>query len=114
LNALTNFGWSLFEGPWVYHGKVKLQGKGKLTAPVYSYAHGASFCAIVGGYVIAQRYYFGDFCSGRIWYFKVGPMGRGPGRVVELDRVPDLVSFGEIGSTLYAVSMDGTVYRIGS
>jgi glucose/arabinose dehydrogenase len=111
LNALTNFGWSRWEGAWIYHPSVKLQGTGKLTAPVYLYQHLVGACAIVGGYVLHGRYYFGDFCTGGISSFRVGPKGRA-GRAIDVGRVRDLVSFGLVGSVLYAVSMDGTVFRL--
>ena len=57
------------------------------------------------------RYFFGDFCSGWISSFKTGPKGRAS-KPVDGSRVPDLVSFGEVGPELYAVSMDGGIYEL--
>jgi glucose/arabinose dehydrogenase len=119
LEALTNFGWSRFEGPTLYHPDVRLRGKGTLAGPVFAYLHGTDSCAVVGGYVyrgslvraLRGRYVYGDFCTGFVFSFKVGPRGRAsiPQR---FDTIPNLVSFGEVGGELYAVSMDGTVYRL--
>jgi glucose/arabinose dehydrogenase len=118
VNALTNFGWSHFEGTRIYNRKVKLQGKGKLTGPIYVYPH-SDTCAIVGGYVYRGsavpaargRYFYGDYCSGAVWSFKTGAKGRA-GSPTRASTIEDLVSFGRIGNELYAVSVDGTVYAL--
>jgi glucose/arabinose dehydrogenase len=109
LNALTNFGWSRYEGPSVYHPNVKLQGSGRLTLPVYAYLHGAA-CAIVGGYVYRARYFYGDYCTDDVYAFKTGRKGR-TSRPGQVGAVPGLVSFGLVGSNLYGASMQGTIFR---
>ena len=85
---------------------------GKLVFPVWTYTHSNGSCAIVGGYVVRGRYYFGDNCSGVVWSFKVGKKGRAS--AVRADtRVPSLVSFGrDSAGNVYAVSLLGEVSEL--
>jgi hypothetical protein len=113
-----NFGWDVFEGRNRYE-----QGTARSpVAPVLAHSHGEGFCSIIGGYVIrdrslrgtryAGRYIYGDLCNPelRLAFLK---RPRAPTRTTGL-RVSNLVSFGEDGrGRVYAVSMDGPVYRIG-
>jgi glucose/arabinose dehydrogenase len=74
----ANFGWRLMEGLHCYNPSSGCN-TGGLTAPVTEYAHGSGDsigCAVIGGYVyrghshpeLSGRYFFGDECSGHIWY----------------------------------------------
>jgi hypothetical protein len=38
--------------------------------PIAEYSHSLG-CSITGGYVWKGRYYYGDFCSGRVWSLRV-------------------------------------------
>jgi len=68
----ANFGWDQYEAFSCFQGPCTSTGK---AFPVASYSHGANGCAVIGGYVyrgtrypvLAGRYLFGDYCSGRIW-----------------------------------------------
>jgi hypothetical protein len=84
---------------------------------VYSHALG---CSVTGGFVyrgkarkdLVGRYFYGDYCSGTVWSFKVVK-----GKVTSLRKegftIPSLSSFGEDArGGLYAVSQGGTIYRI--
>ena len=75
---------------------------------------------ISGGYVYRGtavraargRYFYGDFCEGTIWSFRVGKHGRASAAAVS-GNVPSLSSFGVDGhGELYAVSLGGTLYRL--
>ena len=113
-----NFGWDVFEGRNRYE-----QGNApRPVAPVLAHSHDEGFCSIIGGYVIrdrslrgtryARRYVYGDLCNPelRLAFLK---RPRAPTRTTGL-RVSNLVSFAEDGQgRVYAVSMDGPVYRIG-
>ena len=58
------------------------------------------------------RYVFGDFCRGRIESARLRPGGATQQRTTRLN-VPNLSSFGEDArGRVYAVSLDGPVYRI--
>jgi glucose/arabinose dehydrogenase len=116
-DAPANLGWPYFEGR-----SMKLSGgPAGITAPALALRHGPAMCAIVGGFVVrtptlAQlrgRYLYGDVCSGRLRSVRLA------GRRAVDDRsehmvVPYLVSFGrDGGGRLYAISVNGRVYRAG-
>ena len=112
-----NFGWDVFEGRDRYEdgsapGHVR---------PVITHSQDGGWCSIIGGYVIRDRSLRGSRFGGRYVY---GDCAIRPPRsvpeasagAVEVDglRVSNLVSFGEDGQgRIYAISLDGPVYRIG-
>jgi glucose/arabinose dehydrogenase len=113
-----NFGWDVFEGRAAYEGGA---APGHVR-PVLQHSHSASgYCSITGGYVMRDRslgrgwtgrYVYGDYCNGRL---RVSHLRRptASSRATRLS-VSNLVSFGEDGrGRVYAVSLDGPVYRIG-
>ncbi len=119
--AGINYGWDVMEGNHCFEPSVGCSAAG-LRMPVYEYPTGRN-CSIVGGYVyrggampgLHGRYFFGDYCSGRIWSFVLG--GGAATQVTEwtsqLGSVPELSSFGlDAGGELYVVSLAGDVYRI--
>jgi glucose/arabinose dehydrogenase len=68
-----NYGWRIMEGTHCFNpNPCSTTG---LTLPVVEYDHSAGNCSVTGGYVYRadtyQRmkglYFYGDFCSGRIW-----------------------------------------------
>jgi glucose/arabinose dehydrogenase len=112
-----NFGWDVFEGRESYEGG---RAPGHVP-PVLQHTHASGFCSITGGYVMRDRslgrgwtgrYVYGDYCDGTL---RVAALRRprSRSRATRL-RVDSLVSFGEDGlGRVYAVSLDGPVYRIG-
>ncbi|HEY7562582.1 MAG TPA: PQQ-dependent sugar dehydrogenase [Gaiellaceae bacterium] len=117
VGSLVNFGWDVFEGTHVYEDK-KPNDAGRLVGPIAEYSHDEG-CSITGGFVYrgehvpsAQgRYFYGDYCSGRLWSLE----RTGDGARVRRLRfeVPELSSFAEDGSgELYLLTLDGTVYRL--
>jgi glucose/arabinose dehydrogenase len=112
-----NFGWDAFEGRQRYEGG---SAPGALR-PVLQHTHASGFCSITGGYVIRDpalgrgwtgRYIYGDYCDGTLRLAHL----RRPDAVSHATRlkVNSLVSFGEDGrGRVYAVSLNGPVYRIG-
>ena len=118
LARLANYGWSAFEGRAKYKD-TQINTRAPLTAPVYVYSHSQG-CSVTGGYVYRGRsvpaargrYFFGDYCSGRIWS---GTLSRGSLRVrQEPFTVSSLTSWGEDArGELYAVSGDGKVFKLG-
>jgi glucose/arabinose dehydrogenase len=120
LDKLANYGWSRYEGYSVFDRGHRYAKAGVKVRPqlVYSHAHG---CSITGGYVYRGkavraargRYFYGDYCSGTVWSFRVGAHGRASAAVVS-GQVPSISSFGVDGSgELFATSLDGTLYRLG-
>ena len=116
--GLVNFGWHVYEGRSSYtSGQL---GPGTLTMPVAQYSHGDDGCSVDGGYVYrgtqipaaAGRYFYGDFCSGKVWSFVVRN-GVATDQRTEPFKVTNLSSFGEgPGGELYLVSLGGTIYRL--
>jgi glucose/arabinose dehydrogenase len=113
----ANFGWRAFEGTHRYDSGLSVPGA---IGPVLEYTHDAGGCSVTGGYVVrdprlpslAGRYVYGDFCVGRLLSAKLAVGGATAKRALGL-RVPQLSSFGEdtLGR-VYAVSLDGPVYRL--
>ena len=114
--GLVNFGWDVYEGSRSFEDKAL--GPGKLVQPVVEYRHGDE-CSVTGGYVYRGtkvaaakgRYFYGDYCSGRIW--SVRAAAPKAGARVEGFRVKSLSSFGEdLAGELYLVSQGGTIDRL--
>jgi glucose/arabinose dehydrogenase len=110
VGTLANYGWPKFEGRATYDPSRPFTTTGPLVRPVQTYSHRQG-CSVTGGYVVGGRYYYGDFCSGTIWSFRAGS-----GRLsapVQLGHISNLSSFGLDGNgTLYAVSLDGGLYKL--
>jgi glucose/arabinose dehydrogenase len=112
-----NFGWDTFEGRNRYESG---SAPGHIP-PVIQHTHGEGFCSITGGYVIRDpalgrgwtgQYIYGDYCDGTLRLARPRrPVARS--RATRM-KVNGLVSFGEDSrGRVYAVSLDGPVYRIG-
>jgi glucose/arabinose dehydrogenase len=111
VGTIANYGWPKYEGTSTYDASRPFTTKGLLVRPVLTYSHGEG-CSITGGYVVGGRYYYGDYCSGTIWSFKAGAAGK-LSAPVQTGRISNLSSFGVDGSgTLYAVSLDGNLYKL--
>jgi glucose/arabinose dehydrogenase len=119
LNALPNFGWSVYEGRVRFKDEPLTQ-RGPLIAPVAVYSHSLG-CSVTGGYVyrgsavpaMAGRYLYGDYCSGRMWSIAARG-GRAVGQPrLESPRLANLTSFGlDANGELLAVTQDGKLYRM--
>lgn len=115
--AGANLGWRVFEGRSRYSPGESAPGH---IPPVIQRFHSDGNCSITGGVVVRDavlsalrgRYIFGDLCRGRIESARL----RGTkARNVHATRlqVSQLSSFGEDGRRrVYALSLDGPVYRI--
>jgi glucose/arabinose dehydrogenase len=116
----VNFGWSRFEGLHVYDSGRPLLTKGRYVKPIVEYPHSLG-CSVSGGYVYrgtavpaaTGRYFYGDYCSGRIWSTRV-VSGRATARRLEPFTLQGLSSFGEDDdSELYLMSVSsGDLYRL--
>jgi glucose/arabinose dehydrogenase len=115
--GIENYGWDLYEGSRRFEDGSA--GGGKLVFPVAEYDHERG-CSITGGFVYRGtarrsergRYVYGDYCSGTVWSFRMSG-GAATGARVEPFRIESLSSFGEnAAGELFAVSHDGTIYRI--
>jgi glucose/arabinose dehydrogenase len=117
LDKEYNFGWDVFEGSEVHEDKPLTPG-GILVEPLAEYSHDLG-CSVTGGYVYRGeelrdeawgRYFFGDYCSGRIW--SIARSNGQASRRGHAFRIPEITSFGEdLDGELYALSREGGVYR---
>ncbi len=112
-----NFGWDSFEG----RSRYESGGAPGHVPPVLQHTHNEGFCSITGGYVIRDpslgrgwtgRYIYGDYCDGtlRLAHLRRPATSSSATRL----KVNSLVSFGEDSrGRVYAVSLNGPVYRLG-
>jgi glucose/arabinose dehydrogenase len=119
--AGANFGWPDLEGTAQTKSDIKAPGS---IPPVLIYKRTGKpnepNCAVTGGYVVRDpglpsldgRYLYGDFCNGSLRSFELAGHHASDDRPAGL-AVPRLASFAEDASGhLYAVSLDGPVYRV--
>ena len=111
-----NYGWNILEGFVCYTPGCSTAGK---TMPIHAYDHSLG-CSVTGGTVyrgtvnngMAGIYFFGDYCSGRIW----GIQRENNSWVVQslADTVLLLSSFGEdeAGELYAADRAGGRIYHI--
>lgn len=114
-----NYGWRVLEGRHCYNASSCNQS-GKVL-PIAEYSHDFG-CAVTGGYVyrgarhpsLRGAYFYGDYCSGRIWAMDAAAALRGTSRVRQvLDTSLAISSFGEDQSgELYVVNLNGSVYKL--
>jgi glucose/arabinose dehydrogenase len=114
-----NFGWNRYEGDARYGSEALVPGW-RYVPPVHVYRHGDDGCSVTGGYVYRGarvptargRYFFGDYCSGRVWSLRIVG-GKATSVRREAFDVASLSSFGEDArGELYLASLDGPVYRL--
>jgi glucose/arabinose dehydrogenase len=116
--GIENYGWDVYEGRHTYEDKP-LNPVGHLVMPVFEYSHDLG-CSVTGGFVYRGqdipaargRYFFGDFCSGRMWSFILRD---GTARDVRRDSLPvgSLSSFGEDEKgELYILTLEGDVLKL--
>ena len=112
----SNFGWSAFEGTSRLNEDQTAPNE---VPPILTYGRDEG-CSVTGGYVVrddtlpalAGRYVYGDFCAGELRSLKPASPEAEDDRSLGLD-VPSLSSFGEDNQGhIYAVSLDGPVYRL--
>jgi glucose/arabinose dehydrogenase len=118
----VNYGWDVMEGRHCFEPSSGCSTSGK-TLPLTEYAHsvtGTDNCSVTGGYVyrgnrytlLRGGYFYGDFCSGRIWVLSATASAPATGRELPI-LVPGLSSFGESeGGELYLVDHDGTIRQL--
>lgn len=113
----NNFGWSAFEGNDRFNQD---QMAPNAVPPILTYNHDDGGCSVTGGYVVRDRslpalygrYVYGDFCVGDLRSFKPATPDAQDDRPLGLN-VPSLSSLGQDNEGhIYAVSLNGPVYRL--
>jgi glucose/arabinose dehydrogenase len=113
-----NYGWNVMEGLHCFIDP-SCDSSG-LTLPVAEYAHAAGDCSVTGGFVyrgaqypsLQGIYFYGDFCSGRIWGLR--RVGTAWENQLLLDSDLQISSFGEdeAGNLYVADLAGGAIYKI--
>ncbi len=112
----ANFGWSAFEGNDRFNSD---QTAPDAVPPVLTYGHDDG-CSVTGGFVVRDRslpallgrYVYGDYCAGELRSLEPAVPHARHDRSLDLN-VPSLSSFGQDNDGhVYAVSLDGAVYRL--
>jgi len=113
-----NWGWDNMEGFHCFEPASGCDMNG-LALPVVEYSHAEGGCSVTGGYVYRGSpyprmqgvYFYGDYCSGRIWGLK-----RDNGNwysTLLLDTDMNISSFGEDeAGNLWVVNLAGTIWQI--
>jgi putative cell wall-binding protein/glucose/arabinose dehydrogenase len=113
-----NFGWDVLEGRHCFEPSSGCSAAGKV-GPIAEYDHGQG-CSVTGGHVyrgpvspaLLGRYFFADYCSGRLWDLEaVGGATQTPRLLLSTGL--NISSFGEdVNGEVYIVGHGGTIHRI--
>lgn len=113
----ANYGWNITEGRHCYRGS-SCDTSG-LVVPIAEYDHSQG-CSITGGYVyrgaafpgLQGLYFYGDYCSGRIWTLHQASAGQWQQREL-LQSDLKISSFGEDqAGELYITDLQGGLYQV--
>ncbi len=133
----VNFGWNKMEGAHCYPPGEDCKKDG-LALPIFEYPNNANYmktligwdqndaqgCSVTGGYVyrgsqipeLYGHYIFGDYCTGKVWSFKVKDgtsQNYAEWNLKGLKEDLYLSSFGEDGKgELYIVNHTGSIYKL--
>jgi glucose/arabinose dehydrogenase len=115
----ANYGWNIFEGNECFRPETGCEPPPRYAAPVHVYGHDLG-CSVTGGYVyrgpgnpdMAGRYFYGDYCSSRVWSLR-RVEGAWENVLVAETGFP-ISTFGEdeAGRLYVADHTGGVVYRI--
>lgn len=137
-SAGSNFGWNIMEGNHCYPPESNCNDSG-FVLPVFEYPNNANYfktligldqphvkgCSVTGGYVyrgtkipeLNGHYFFGDYCTGKIWSFKledgIAAQFKDWDELIFDSGQPMISSFGEDGTgELYLIDHGGIIYKM--
>jgi glucose/arabinose dehydrogenase len=118
----ANYGWSVMEADHCFKPASGCKTAGKVL-PLGAYGHGvgdSNGCAVQGGFVyrgsahpeLVGRYFFSDYCSGKIWDVNAAGPARQPLQFLLASKL-QVTGWGQ-GSDgeLYVVATNGGLYRL--
>lgn len=113
-----NYGWRLMEGKHCFNPGSNCN-PGGLKLPILEYSHDDGSCSITGGYryrgskmtSLRGAYFYGDFCSGKIW--RARPSSGTWNSLLLADTDFNISTFGEdLAGELYVSDLNGAVYKL--
>lgn len=113
-----HFGWNTMEGNHCFEPPDNCDTEGKVL-PVTEYGHDQG-CSVTGGYVyrgerypsLAGTYFYGDYCSGRIFALRQNESGAWEDALA-LQSGRNIASFGEDErGELYLLDLKGDIFRL--
>lgn len=120
-----NYGWRILEGDHCYNPPTGCIAPARYSAPVAVYPHGVNDsigCSVTGGYVyrgpgnaaMQGFYFYGDYCSGRIWGLRFDGVSWQTQQLAQ--PAINISTFGEsqAGNLYVADLASGTIYEITS
>ncbi|MGE5263641.1 MAG: PQQ-dependent sugar dehydrogenase [Acidobacteriota bacterium] len=120
-----NYGWRILEGNHCYNPPTGCIAPARYSGPVVEYPHGVNDsigCSVTGGYVyrgpgnaaMQGFYFYGDYCSGRIWGLRFDGTNWQTQQVAQ--PAINISTFGEsqAGNLYVADLASGTIYEITS
>lgn len=114
-----NYGWRCYEGKQPFKTD-SCQDASKYTMPILEYDHKDGRCSVTGGYVyrgsrypaLTNKYFYGDFCSGQIFY--ASKKGKEWSNVPVATTPYAISTFGEgnDGELYFADFQTGSIYHL--
>ncbi|MFA5353247.1 MAG: PQQ-dependent sugar dehydrogenase [Thermodesulfovibrionales bacterium] len=114
-----NYGWNILEGSLCFKPSAGCVPPPRYVPPVAEYSHSQG-CSVTGGYVyrgaafsgLRGIYFFGDFCTGRIWGLHRENEGFGLRLLADTDFRISTFGEGEDGNIYVADRSLGNLFRI--
>jgi len=114
-----NYGWSRFEGKLCFKPELGCVPGSRNVFPSRQYTH-ALGCSVTGGYVyrgaefpmLEGIYFYGDFCTGRLWGLRRTAGGFGQKLLASTGLQISTFGEGEDGSVFVGDYSQGSLYRI--
>ena len=116
--AGVNYGWNIMEASTCYNASSC--NRSGLELPAHEYSHSDGSCSVTGGFAyrgtalpeIAGRYFYADYCVGKVHSFHYQNGVATDKRSWDLPAVGSVTSFGEdAAGELFLVSGNGSVYK---
>jgi hypothetical protein len=113
-----NYGWRCYEGSLVFNSSPPCSGP--LTFPILEYPTPDPNCAVIGGYryrgtrssSFQGTYFYGDYCSGRIWAANDSGGGWATEEVLDTSLLISTFGEDEAGEIYLTHHTNGAIYRL--
>lgn len=112
----TDYGWSAFEATHRFNDD---EPAGTPVEPIFEYSHSDGNCSVSGSAVATSTnmplrkdwYFFGDFCSGRIWAMHVDDQNKVRTETVT-KKAGNITGVRSISKGIFVLTLDGNISRV--